>query len=90
LLNNLLEKDIDNIGLVRVTDAGMDFIENPRSITLTKDHNFDAEAQADEERAEEQQAAGHDEALFTQLKELRKQLRSRRICRPTSCFRTQA
>ena len=86
LLNNLLEKDIDNIGLVRATEAGIDFIENPHAITLTKDHNFDAEVQADEERADEQQAAGHDEALFTQLKELRKQVAKQKNLPPYVLF----
>ncbi len=86
LLNGLLEKDIDNIGLVRVTDGGMDFIENPRAITLTKDHNFDAEVQADEDRADEQQAAGHDEALFAQLKELRKQVAKQKNLPPYVLF----
>ena len=86
LLNGFLEKDIDNIGLVRMIDAGMDFIENPRSITLTKDHNFDAEVQADEERADEQQAAGHDEALFVQLKELRKQVAKQKNLPPYVLF----
>ena len=86
LLNDLLEKDIDNIGLVRVTEAGMDFVENPRPITLTKDHNFDAEAQADDDRADEAQAAGHDEALFTQLKELRKQVARQKNLPPYVLF----
>jgi len=86
LLNGFLEKDIDSIGLVKITDKGMDFIENPHSITLTKDHNFEAEKQADEEKVEEQQAAGHDEALFHQLKELRKQVAKQKNLPPYVLF----
>jgi ATP-dependent DNA helicase RecQ len=86
LLNGFLEKDIDSIGLVKMTEKGMDFIENPQPITLTKDHNFEAEKQADEDKVEEQQAAGHDEALFTQLKELRKQVAKQKNLPPYVLF----
>ncbi|GAB3859203.1 DNA helicase RecQ [Hymenobacter terrigena] len=86
LLNGLLEKDIDSLGLVRITDKGMDFIENSYSITLTRDHNFDAEQKADEEKEEVQHAAGHDEALFAQLKELRKQVAKQKNLPPYVLF----
>ena len=74
LLNSLLEKDIDSIGLIRMTEAGMDFIENPRPIVFTLDHNFEAEQKADEQREEVALAAGHDEALFALLKDLRRKV----------------
>ena len=74
LLNGFLEKDIDSIGLVKMAAKGMDFIENPYPITLTKDHDFEAEQKADEDKLEEQQGAGHDEALFVLLKDLRRQV----------------
>ncbi|AMJ66944.1 DNA helicase RecQ [Hymenobacter sp. PAMC 26628] len=86
LLNGFMEKDIDSIGLVRMTEKGMDFIENPQSITLTKDHNFEAEQKADEDKEEEQHAAGHDEALFVQLKELRKQVAKQKNLPPYVLF----
>ncbi|MDO7874565.1 DNA helicase RecQ [Hymenobacter sp. ASUV-10] len=86
LLNDFLEKDIDSIGLVRITDRGIDFIENPRSITLTKDHNFEEEQKADEEKEEVQHAAGHDEVLFSQLKELRRQVAKQKNLPPYVLF----
>jgi ATP-dependent DNA helicase RecQ len=86
LLNGFLEKDIDSIGLVKTTDKGMDFIEQPYSITLTKDHNFEAQKQADEDKVEEQQAAGHDEVLFAQLKDLRKQVAKQKNLPPYVLF----
>ena len=86
LLNGLLEKDIDSIGLVRMTDLGLDFIGNPQSITLTRDHNFEAEQKADEDKEEVQQAAGHDEALFAQLKDLRKQVAKQKNLPPYVLF----
>ncbi|WP_223648334.1 DNA helicase RecQ [Hymenobacter psoromatis] len=86
LLNSLLEKDIDSIGLVRITEKGIDFIENPYPLTLTKDHDFEAEKQEEEDGEKIQQAAGHDEALFTQLKELRKQLAKQKNLPPYVLF----
>ena len=86
LLNDFLEKDIDSLGLVRITEKGLGFIDKPHSITLTKDHNFDEEQKADEDKVEEQQAAGHDEALFNQLKELRKQVAKQKNLPPYVLF----
>ena len=86
LLNDMLEKDIDSIGLVRITDKGMAFIEEPHPIILTKDHNFEAEQKADEDKEEEAHAAGHDEALFTQLKELRRKVAKEKNLPPYVLF----
>ena len=86
LLNGLLEKDIDSIGIVRITEAGLDFIENPRPIVLTKDHDFEAERLVEEDEEKVQQAAGHDEALFVQLKDLRKQLAKQKNLPPYVLF----
>ncbi|RYU76430.1 DNA helicase RecQ [Hymenobacter persicinus] len=74
LLNGMLEKDIENFGVVKITQKGLDFIENPHSIKLTKDHNYEEEVKEEQEQEEVQQAAGHDEALFEMLKSLRKKI----------------
>jgi ATP-dependent DNA helicase RecQ len=86
LLNGLLDKDIDSIGMVHITDKGIAFIENPHSFTLTKDHDFEAEKQEEEDGEKVQQAAGHDEALFVQLKELRKQVAKQKNLPPYVLF----
>ncbi|QIL75836.1 DNA helicase RecQ [Hymenobacter sp. HDW8] len=74
LLNGFLEKDIENFGVVKMSPKGQEFIENPHSIKLTKDHNYDEEVQQEQQQEEVQQAAGHDEALFEMLKALRKKI----------------
>ena len=86
LLNGFLEKDIDSIGLIHITDKGIAFIEEPHRMTLTIDHDFEAEKQVEEEDEKSQQAAGHDEALFTQLKELRKQVAKQKNLPPYVLF----
>ncbi len=74
LLSEYLEKDIENFGVVKLTDKGRNFIVNPQPIELTKDHNFEQEVREDEENEQSQAAAGHDEVLFDLLKNLRKKL----------------
>ena len=74
LLNGFLQKDIESFGIVKISAKGLDFIENPYAIKLTKDHNYEQEVQEEEEKEEEQQAAGHDETLFEMLKSLRKKM----------------
>ncbi|TGE13791.1 DNA helicase RecQ [Hymenobacter elongatus] len=74
LLNGFLEKDIDNFGVVKICPKGLAFIDNPHSIKLTKDHNYEEEVKEEQEKEEVQEAAGHDAALFEMLKSLRKKI----------------
>nr|WP_240635346.1 DNA helicase RecQ [Hymenobacter rigui] len=86
LLNGFLEKDIENFGVVKITPKGIDFIENPHSIKLTKDHNYEEEVKEEQEQEEVQQAAGHDEALFEMLKALRKKVAQQKNLPPYVLF----
>ncbi|WP_317194810.1 DNA helicase RecQ [Hymenobacter telluris] len=86
LIFGFLEKDIDNFGVVKITDKGMDFIENPQSVKLTKDHDYDEEVKEEQEQEEVQQAAGHDEALFEMLKALRKKMAKEKDLPPYVLF----
>ncbi|UYZ63060.1 DNA helicase RecQ [Hymenobacter weizhouensis] len=86
LLNGLLEKDIENFGVVKITPKGLDFIENPHSIKLTEDHNYEEEVKEEQEQEEVQQAAGHDEALFDMLKALRKKIAQQKGLPPYVLF----
>jgi ATP-dependent DNA helicase RecQ len=86
LLSGFLEKDIENFGVVKITQKGLDFIDNPHSIKLTNDHNFDEEVQQEQEQEEVQQAAGHDETLFDMLKALRKKIAQQKNLPPYVLF----
>ncbi|MET4106710.1 ATP-dependent DNA helicase RecQ [Hymenobacter sp. UYP22] len=86
LLNGYLEKDIENFGVVKITAKGIDFIENPHSIKLTKDHNYEEEVKEEQEQEEVQQAAGHDEALFEMLKALRRKVAQQKNLPPYVLF----
>ena len=86
LLNGFLQKDIESFGIVKISAKGLDFIENPHAIKLTKDHNYEQEVQEEEEKEEEQQAAGHDETLFEMLKSLRKKIAKEKNLPPYVLF----
>ncbi len=75
---NFLEKDIDNIGILRPTTKGQEFVDNPYPITLTKDHdysNVDEESDDDDSEMNNPSAPrAADETLFEMLKALRKKI----------------
>ncbi|MEZ5197172.1 MAG: DNA helicase RecQ [Bacteroidales bacterium] len=75
LINNLIVKDIENYGLLKVTKEGMEFLEKPFSIMLTKDHDYENPDEDDdffEGGAAKTSTA--DQTLFTLLKDLRKDI----------------
>ncbi len=80
LLFELLEKDIENIGTLRISEKGHDFLLNPHPVLLSKDHSYE---NLGEEEEFENTANGHgmamnghsqsyDKSLFDLLKKLRK------------------
>ena len=41
LVSGLLNKEIENYGLIRVTSKGKDFIRHPKSFMMTEDHKYE-------------------------------------------------
>jgi ATP-dependent DNA helicase RecQ len=72
LIAKLLTKDIENYGLLKLTQKGMEFIEKPESFMLAEDHDY-ADT-TDEENAFGAKTAAVDEELFSILKDLRKKI----------------
>ncbi len=75
LINNLLVKDIENYGLLKVTKEGMDFLEKPFSIMLAKDHDYDSlDGDDDFFEGGAAKTMTADQTLFSLLKDLRKEI----------------
>jgi ATP-dependent DNA helicase RecQ len=72
LIAKLLTKDIENYGLLKITQKGLDFLAKPGSFMLAEDHDY-ADS-ADEENAFGAKTAAVDEELFSILKDLRKKI----------------
>ncbi len=81
LVLHLLDKDIENYGLLRVSEKGKQFLQKPYSIMLTQDHDYD---EAEEEVASNAMHDGGgavDLELFSLLKDLRRK-KSKILGRP--------
>ncbi|WPP51013.1 DNA helicase RecQ [Catalinimonas niigatensis] len=93
LLFEYLEKDIENIGTLKLTDKGRDFMLNPYAITLSKDHVY--EDVGEEEEFETSHNGGsstnghlksYDQNLFEVLKKLRKDVSKKKNVPPYVVF----
>lgn len=72
LISGYIEKDVDNYGVLKITQAGHKFIDNPCSFMIVEDRNYDE----DDSEVEPQGGAvcAVDPALFQMLRDLRKKL----------------
>jgi ATP-dependent DNA helicase RecQ len=73
LLEDLLRKDIEEYGVLKITKKGQDFLKKPKSFAIVLNNAFeDANAEDDEEPQEAvPSTAASDERLFEMLKDLR-------------------
>ena len=73
LLNNLVRKDIESYGTIKITEAGEAFLKEPTKFEIPIDHDFEKEL-ADDMRgeADDAKAVVLDKALLLALKDLRK------------------
>ena len=84
LIAKLLAKDIENYGLLKLTQKGMEFLEKPTSFMLAEDHDY-ADT-SDEENAFGARTAAVDEELFSILKDLRKKISKQKDVPPFVIF----
>jgi len=75
LIYQYLEKDIENIGVLRLSEKGKKFLSKPHRIELARDHVFATDADDEEDSIERATVAkAYDAKLFEILKTLRKQI----------------
>ena len=85
IVHDLLSKDIDSYGTLKLTEQGQDFIKKPYSVLLTKNHDYDLSPQ--EFYGEEYgKSAASDQTLVQLLKELRKKIASEKGIPPYVIF----
>ena len=72
VLAGYLSKDVENYGILKVTDAGKKFLKSPKSFKITEDNEFDEEDEDAPVRSGGTCAV--DPALFQMLKDLRKRM----------------
>jgi ATP-dependent DNA helicase RecQ len=74
LIANLIKKDIDNYGLLKITDKGREFLKKPFSIMLAKDHDYDNPSDEEDIISGAHKTSSADQNLFDLLKDLRKKI----------------
>ena len=72
MLEQMIQKDIEEYGLLKVTAKGQKFLKKPVSFKITLNHVFDdTNVDDDDNDTEANMTAATDETLFEMLKELR-------------------
>ena len=74
LILGLVDKNIENYGLISVNRKGENFIAMPFPVTVTLDHNYDEEEKEAEAVVPMGKGGAADEELFAMLKDLRKKV----------------
>jgi len=72
LIAGYIRKDVENYGLLKITDEGRDFLKNPKSFMIVEDKEFE-----DDETEGPMRGGGSfavDPELYSMLKDLRKKL----------------
>ena len=91
LLFEFLEKDIENIGTLNLTEKGKAFLDAPYPIMLSRDHSYeDIPEEENDLSANESPSFGagssYDKALFEELKQLRKEIGKKKNLPPYVIF----
>jgi len=86
MLDNFLSKDIDNYGLLKLTEKGQEFIDNPYSIRFVLNKPMEAADDDDSEDGPKHGGTALDTQLLQMLKDLRKKLAKQKNLPPFVIF----
>jgi len=74
MLEGLIRKDIEEYGLLKITEKGRKFLKKPFSIMVSLNHKYEEDGGDDEEVTQGGASAAADPALYEMLKDLRRQV----------------
>ncbi len=86
MLEGLVRKDIEEYGLLKITDKGHKFLKKPFSIMVVLNHNYEDADGDDEEVSGAGGTAAADPVLFDMLKDLRRQVAKEKSLPPFVIF----
>jgi ATP-dependent DNA helicase RecQ len=88
IVNGYLMKDIENYGLLKVTDKGKAFLKKPHSIKFTRDHDYSNTDKSDDDDivVGGKGGAAADPTLFAMLKDLVKKISKQKALPPYVIF----
>lgn len=74
LISQLLVKDIENYGILKISKEGLKFIKKPWSVMLTHDRDYDNLEEEEDILEGAHKVSTADKTLFAMLKDLRKEI----------------
>jgi ATP-dependent DNA helicase RecQ len=74
LIVKLIQKEIENYGLLKIDEKGYEFLRNPVSFLISEDHDYTDTDEEDDSFGGSERPGTADEELFIILKNLRKKL----------------
>lgn len=77
MLYNLIRKDIENYGLLKMSPNGLDFLKNPQSVKIALNHQYETDSILTPD-SEPVRVTVLDQALFVALKDLRRKVAKRK------------
>lgn len=86
LILGLVDKNIENYGLISINKKGEQFINLPFSVNVTLDHNYDQEDRGSDSVSPMGKGGAADEELFAMLKDLRKKVAKKHNLPPFVIF----
>ncbi|MGM0620728.1 MAG: DNA helicase RecQ [Bacteroidota bacterium] len=86
MIAGLINKDIENYGLLKMTEKGHEFLANPTSFLLVKNHEYEEEGDDVSTGGAPSGGTGGDPALFSMLKDLRKKIARKKNLPPFVIF----
>ncbi len=87
LIRGLVDKNIENYGLLSLSEAGVKYLDKPYELTVTLDHDYDAEEEEEGPNMAGRSGGGAaDEELFAMLKDLRKKVAKKQGLPPFVIF----
>lgn len=86
MIFGLLDKDIENYGVILLSDESEDFLKNPYPISISKNHDFDEIAETISSEEMNSMGKAYDEKLFELLKAERKKVAKQKGLPPYVVF----
>ena len=74
LIDRMLTKDIENYGILKITEQGYQFLKKPWSVMLVDDHDYENPEEEEFMTAMGSKSMTADKTLFNMFKDLRKEI----------------